>query len=83
MSTKQDIFVFVFLFRNALRVTRAAALLGTDDSNATKNTYIGKKGKDFEFSHVTTMKVEFVEANLKGDEGVNVADIEKWIDSLV
>lgn len=70
---------------NKLRQTRSADLLGIDDYSSSKNAFIGKQGKDFEFTHVHPVKVEFCECNLKNDakEGeINVNEIRVWLENL-
>ncbi|XP_006822972.1 signal recognition particle receptor subunit beta-like [Saccoglossus kowalevskii] len=67
---------------NTLRITRSAALEGIDSSGSNK-TYLGKKGKDFEFSHLKPIKVDFVECSARGakseeSEG-DISEIEKWL----
>ncbi|KAK6478513.1 signal recognition particle receptor subunit beta-like [Huso huso] len=62
---------------NTLRVTRTAALSTQDGSTAGGTVYLGKKGKDFEFSQLP-MKVEFVECSAKGYKAEDgEADIEQ------
>ncbi|XP_031572481.1 signal recognition particle receptor subunit beta-like [Actinia tenebrosa] len=68
---------------NTLRVTRSAALQGTDGSS--KDSFIGRKGKDFEFAHVEPVKVEFVECSCKGDTEGKDPDINAvydWINKV-
>ncbi|XP_066934308.1 signal recognition particle receptor subunit beta-like [Clytia hemisphaerica] len=70
---------------NKLRQTRSAALLGIDDYSSSRNAFIGKQGKDFEFSHVNPIKVEFCECNLKNTqvEGeVKVDGVRTWLEKL-
>uniref|UniRef100_A0A1A8GHG2 Signal recognition particle receptor subunit beta n=1 Tax=Nothobranchius korthausae TaxID=1143690 RepID=A0A1A8GHG2_9TELE len=67
---------------NTLRVTRSAAL-SAQDGSVGGSVYLGKKGKDFEFSQLP-MRVEFLECSArssgKGEEGE--ADIESLEKSL-
>ncbi|KAM9853639.1 signal recognition particle receptor subunit beta [Aulostomus maculatus] len=66
---------------NTLRVTRSAALSAQDGSNG-GSMYLGKKGKDFEFSQLP-MKVEFLECSARGCKGEEGdADIESLERSL-
>ena len=69
------------IFSNALRVTRSAALEGIDNTNVgSKNTFIGKEGKDFEFSQVSN-SVSLIECSCKRNTG-DEADLEAvkdWI----
>lgn len=66
---------------NTLRVTRSAAL-SSQDGSVGGATYLGKKGKDFEFSQLP-MKVEFLECSARGRKGEEGdADIESLEKSL-
>lgn len=46
-------------------MTRSAALKGVGDT-ANNNTYLGKRDKDFDFSDVKPLKVEFAECSALG-----------------
>ncbi|XP_028320626.1 signal recognition particle receptor subunit beta [Gouania willdenowi] len=60
---------------NTLRVTRSAAL-SSQDGSVGGSLFLGKKGKDFEFSQLP-MKVEFVECSARGSKGEDgAADTE-------
>lgn len=65
-------------------MTRSAAL-SSQDGSVGGSVYLGKKGKDFEFSQLP-MKVEFVECSTrgsKGDEGTaNIESLEKSLAKL-
>jgi len=63
-------------------MTRSAALQGTDGSSA--DFFVGRKGKDFEFSHVHPVKVDFVECICKGeDEGkVDIKSVVEWLENI-
>jgi len=67
-----------------LRVTRSAALLGVDDHESSKNAFIGKPGKDFEFKHVRPITVEFCECSLRGEEEDvhEIEQLQQWVDQL-
>lgn len=66
---------------NTLRVTRSAAL-SSQDGSVGGSVYLGKKGKDFEFSQLP-MKVEFLECSARGNKGEEGdADIESLEKSL-
>ncbi|KAE8295247.1 Signal recognition particle receptor subunit beta [Larimichthys crocea] len=52
---------------NTLRVTRSAAL-SSQDGSVGGSVYLGKKGKDFEFSQLP-VKVEFIECSARGSKG--------------
>ncbi|XP_076146151.1 signal recognition particle receptor subunit beta [Alosa pseudoharengus] len=52
---------------NTLRVTRSAALSSQDGSGG-GSVFLGKKGRDFEFSQLP-VKVEFVECSARGTQG--------------
>lgn len=71
----------LFFHRNTLRVTRSAAL-SSQDGSVGGNLYLGKKGKDFEFSQLP-LKVEFLECSARGSKGEEgSADIESLEKSL-
>lgn len=53
--------------RNTLRVTRSAAL-SAQDGSVGGSVFLGRKGKDFEFSQLP-MKVEFLECSARGNKG--------------
>ena len=53
--------------RNTLRVTRSA-VLSAQDGSVGGSVFLGKKGKDFEFSQLP-MKVEFLEVSARGSKG--------------
>jgi len=67
-----------------LRLTRSAALMGVDDHTSSKNAFIGKKGKDFEFAHARPIRVEFCECSLRADdENVHeIGELQSWIGKL-
>ncbi|XP_060761882.1 signal recognition particle receptor subunit beta [Neoarius graeffei] len=65
---------------NTLRVTRSAALTSQDGS-VQSTLYLGKKGKDFEFSQVS-MQVEFVECSARNSNKDENGDIEALEKSL-
>lgn len=69
---------------NKLRQTRSAALLGIDDYSSSKNAFIGKQGKDFEFTHVHPIKVDFCECSLKSEKDVqpNLEEVRAWLEKL-
>jgi len=62
-------------------VTRSAAL-SSQDGLVGDGLYLGKKGKDFEFSQLP-LKVEFLECSARGSKGEEGdADIESLEKSL-
>lgn len=62
-------------------MTRSAAL-SSQDGSVGGSVYLGKKGKDFEFSQLP-MKVEFLECSARGSRGEEgAADIETLEKSL-
>ncbi|XP_034461054.1 signal recognition particle receptor subunit beta [Hippoglossus hippoglossus] len=66
---------------NTLRVTRSAAL-SSQDGSIGGSMYLGKKGKDFEFSQLP-VKVEFLECSARGSKGEEgEADIQTLEKSL-
>lgn len=74
----------LFLPRNTLRVTRSAAL-SSQDGSVGGSMYLGKKGKDFEFSQLP-LKVEFVECSARGSKGedgeADMGNLEKSLAKL-
>lgn len=66
-------------------MTRSAALSAQDGSTGGASVYLGKKGKDFDFSHLS-MRVEFLECSgrgSKGEEGeADIENLEKWLAKL-
>lgn len=67
--------------RNTLRVTHSAAL-SSQDGSVGGSVYLGKKGKDFEFSQLP-LKVEFLECSARGSKAEEgEADIEMLEKSL-
>ncbi|TNN80398.1 Signal recognition particle receptor subunit beta [Liparis tanakae] len=66
---------------NTLRVTLSAAL-SSQDGAVGGSVHLGKKGKDFEFSHLP-LKVEFLECSARGSKGEEGdSDIESLEKSL-
>lgn len=60
-------------------MTRASQLQSVgDDSN--NNNFLGRQGQDFEFSHLSPLKVEIVEAVVKG--GDNLGPVTSWLQQL-
>lgn len=75
------VMISFFLFRNTLRMTRGAALQGTDNS-ANNNVYLGRHNKDFEFADLKSLQVEFVECSARGKSEESNGDTEcvlEWI----
>lgn len=71
----------LFSPRNTLRVTRSAAL-SSQDGSVGGSVYLGKKGKDFEFSQLQ-MRVEFLECSARGNGGEDgEADLVNLEESL-
>lgn len=60
---------------NTLRLTRSAALSSQDGAVGTASVFLGKKGKDFDFSQLTN-QVEFVECRARGSKEDGNADID-------
>lgn len=65
-------------------MTRAAALQGQDGGSTSTTVYVGKKGKDFEFSHVLPVTVEFAECSAKGqaDSEPDISAVETWLEKI-
>jgi signal recognition particle receptor subunit beta len=72
----------IFLFsRNVLRTTKSSQLKSTNEA-ANNNTFLGKKEKDFEFSHLLPIKVDFAESsamNVDPEKPAELEALEKWL----
>lgn len=69
---------------NVLRVTKSNQLESTNDSGNTNNI-LGKKDKDFEFSHLHPLKVEFAESAALTKDSNNPADLDAlklWLNKI-
>lgn len=72
--------------RNTLRVTRSAALQQLDGTAGNNNSYLGKRSKDFEFSDLKPMKVQFVECSAvdpSDKDQPGLMEVENWLSTLV
>ena len=68
---------------NLLRITKSNQLESTDASSS--NIFLGKNGKDFEFSHLDR-KIDFGESSAFIKDSNTAADIEQltsWLTNLV
>jgi len=66
-----------------VRKSRLAGLQGME--GATKKVYLGKEGKDFEFTDIYPIKVEFMECSGLGkseDSDGDINNIKQWICTL-
>ncbi|XP_011429495.3 signal recognition particle receptor subunit beta [Magallana gigas] len=71
---------------NTLRVTRSAALQQLDGTAGNNNSYLGKRSKDFEFSDLKPMKVQFVECSAvdtSDKDQPGLMEVENWLSTLV
>lgn len=71
-------------FRNLVRVTKSSQLQSVDPSQSNNTTYIGKMGKDFEFSHLNG-RVDIAESSANTGDDDTPADIktmQDWISKL-
>ncbi|CAH1776083.1 unnamed protein product [Owenia fusiformis] len=68
---------------NKVRVSRSAALQGQDNSSNSV-VFLGKKNKEFEFSDLKGLKVEFVECSCKGleDSDGDLKELYEWIEKI-
>ncbi|OWR41110.1 signal recognition particle receptor beta subunit [Danaus plexippus plexippus] len=69
---------------NLVRVTKSSQLQSVDSSQSNNSSYLGKLGKDFEFSHLNC-KVEFAESSANTGDDDNPADmkaLKDWISKL-
>lgn len=69
---------------NLVRVTKSNQLQSVDPSEGNTGSFLGKEGKDFEFSHIRN-KVEFAECSANTNDDENPTDIkplQDWISKL-
>lgn len=69
---------------NLVRVTKSSQLQSVDPSQSNNSTYIGKMGKDFEFSHLSC-RVDIAESSANTGDDDTPADIktvQDWISKL-
>lgn len=64
---------------NIVRVTRSRKLQSVGEDNTPKPVFLGKEGKDFEFSHIS-QNVQFFECSAKDNQLNNLSD---WIDRML
>ena len=60
--------------------------LGSTDGSSGAEVFLGAKGKDFKFSQLSPINVEFVECSAKGgadDDGQGeLNSVEEWINRI-
>ncbi|KAI8795415.1 signal recognition particle receptor subunit beta [Biomphalaria glabrata] len=67
-----------------LRITRSAALKGVGDT-ANNNAFLGKRDKDFDFSDLKPIKVEFAECSAQGKNKEDLPDLQQlyaWLNKV-
>lgn len=67
---------------NLLRVTKTSQLEATDATST--NFFLGKQGKDFEFSHLGS-KVDFAEASAfdkDSETSVDIDQLDNWLNKI-
>ncbi|XP_045163614.1 signal recognition particle receptor subunit beta-like [Mercenaria mercenaria] len=68
---------------NTLRITKSAALQDTSAGN--NNTYLGKRDRDFTFTDLKPMRVEFAECSAQGKNSESEPDlkqVEEWLSRI-
>ncbi|XP_065891244.1 signal recognition particle receptor subunit beta-like isoform X2 [Dysidea avara] len=68
-----------------VRKSRLAGLQGMEGGGTNKRVHLGKEGKDFEFSDLYPIKVEFMECSGLGkseDSAGDIDNIKEWICTL-
>ena len=77
---------FIFWSLSTLvRKSRLAGLQGMEGGGTNKRVHLGKEGKDFEFSDLYPIKVEFMECSGLGkseDSAGDIDNIKEWICTL-
>lgn len=69
---------------NLVRITKSSQLQSVDSNQTNNSTYLGKLGKEFEFTHLSC-KVEFLEcsANVSDDDNpTDIKELQDWISKL-
>lgn len=67
---------------NTLRKTRSGALESTSDDFSSDSIFLGREDRDFEFSHLGSLKVSFAEVNAKTEGSNEEADLKQVTDWL-
>ncbi|KAH7957371.1 hypothetical protein HPB52_018237 [Rhipicephalus sanguineus] len=63
---------------NVLRTTQISALESTE-GQANNNTFLGKRGKDFQFSDVRPIVVDFAEFSAESPEEAQLSALKSWL----
>uniref|UniRef100_L7LZV8 ADP-ribosylation factor-related protein 1 n=1 Tax=Rhipicephalus pulchellus TaxID=72859 RepID=L7LZV8_RHIPC len=63
---------------NVLRTTQISALESTE-GQANNNTFLGKRGKDFQFSDVRPIVVDFAEFSAEAPEEAQLTALKSWL----
>ena len=71
--------MLIFLYRNIVRDTRSRKLQSVGDEDTSKPVYLGKPGRDFEWSHLQ-QNIQFYEGSAK--EG-QLNDLTDWLDRML
>lgn len=67
-------------------MTRSAALQQLESTAGNNNTYLGKRSKNFEFSDLKPLRVQFVECSAvdtSDKDQPGLMEVEKWLATLV
>lgn len=67
--------IFVY-FSNTLRRTKSSQLQSVSSEND-KKAFLGRDDKDFEFSHVAHLQIEFAESTAVNKDQHNPMDLEQ------
>ncbi len=78
LNYQVTIFFFV-LNRNVLRNTKSHQLEAISDAGGRKANFLGREGKDFEFSDVLPIKVEFAASSAQSGD---LEQLEKWLEAV-
>lgn len=71
----------ILFYRTVVRQTKSSQLDGINNTS-TSNVFLGKQGKDFEFSHLHPTKVEFAEATAydkEADKPAELSSLLQWL----
>ena len=70
---------------NTLRKTRSGALESTSDDFSSDSIFLGREDRDFEFSHLGSLKVSFAEVHAKTEASNDEADLKQvteWLEEI-
>ncbi|GFN91800.1 signal recognition particle receptor subunit beta-like [Plakobranchus ocellatus] len=71
---------------NTLRITRAASLQSVGDTGTSNTSFLGRRDKDFNFSDLKPLRVEFAECSARGKDKIsncpNLEELHQWLSNV-